>query len=66
MRCLPVLGGIFFPAKTALITYFCSHFITMELRQNYVPEITEQKWNERWKAQQYFNNKPDGARLLRW
>ena len=31
----------------------------MELSKNYIPDTTEQKWNEEWKAKGYFSSKPD-------
>jgi valyl-tRNA synthetase len=32
----------------------------MELSKNYIPTETEEKWNEHWLRQGYFNSQPDG------
>src|SRR5512138_1730410 len=32
----------------------------MELSKNFEPGAIEIKWNEHWKAKQYFNSTPDG------
>ena len=33
--------------------------MTMELSKNYIPAATEDKWNEHWTRQRYFNSRPD-------
>ena len=32
----------------------------MELSKNYIPADTEEKWNDHWQQERYFNSKPDG------
>ena len=55
------MEGIFIytPFQQHLITYFCTHFMIMELSKNYIPAATEEKWTNHWKEKKYFNSQPD-------